>query len=230
MAELDRDFREKSLRDGIEGALRQWILSGRLKPGQRIREQEICDELDVSRTALREAFPRLEVDHLIINSRTGRSVIQVTIEHVEPLRDTSLAIWSLIIQGFCENASKNDVLALRDALNPDDATLDHRKARERAFFQFMSDRCANDYAAEFARQLEDRREMMEQCLVVTEEFWTSQRERLGDLLMTLEARDPEKAMSLHSSFLGVAFEKIGSSLAGFSQVDTPVSVGASTYS
>lgn len=43
------------------------ILTGRLKPGQKIVEQELCRKYDVSRTPIREALRQLEADGLVEN-------------------------------------------------------------------------------------------------------------------------------------------------------------------
>lgn len=45
--------------------LKDAIRSGDLKPGQRVRESEMAERLEVSRTPVREAFRRLEADGLL---------------------------------------------------------------------------------------------------------------------------------------------------------------------
>lgn len=45
--------------------LKDAIRSGELKPGQRVRESEMAEKLEVSRTPVREAFRRLEADGLL---------------------------------------------------------------------------------------------------------------------------------------------------------------------
>jgi len=48
-------------------ALRSMILSGEVKPGERLRERELARRVQVSRTPLREALGRLERDGLAVN-------------------------------------------------------------------------------------------------------------------------------------------------------------------
>src|SRR5690242_1063226 len=48
-------------------ALRSMILSGELKPGERLRERELARRVRVSRTPLREALGRLERDGLAVS-------------------------------------------------------------------------------------------------------------------------------------------------------------------
>ena len=47
--------------------LQRDILTGKLKPGQKLTEQELCKEYDVSRTPIREALRQLEADGLVEN-------------------------------------------------------------------------------------------------------------------------------------------------------------------
>lgn len=49
-------------RDAIADSIRALIVSGRLKPGERIREEEIAAEHGVSRVPVREALRRLEAE------------------------------------------------------------------------------------------------------------------------------------------------------------------------
>lgn len=63
------------LPDLVYQSLRAQILRGALKPGQRLRQEELSRELDVSRVPLREAMTRLAADGLVeLNPRRGYAV------------------------------------------------------------------------------------------------------------------------------------------------------------
>jgi DNA-binding GntR family transcriptional regulator len=63
------------LPDVVYQNLRRKILNGTLKPGQRLRQEELSRELDVSRVPLREAMTRLTSDGLVVlNPRRGYAV------------------------------------------------------------------------------------------------------------------------------------------------------------
>jgi len=55
----------ESLRSHVENFLRDAIMNGRFQPGERLRERELCELLEVSRPSLREALRRLEAEKLI---------------------------------------------------------------------------------------------------------------------------------------------------------------------
>ena len=50
------------LRDVVFNTLRQAILKGELKPGERLMEIQLANKLGVSRTPVREAIRKLEVE------------------------------------------------------------------------------------------------------------------------------------------------------------------------
>src|SRR4051812_9531313 len=60
-APLERDL----LKDQAYAAIRDAIVDGTFAPGERIRDQELCEWLGLSRTPVREALNRLEQDGLI---------------------------------------------------------------------------------------------------------------------------------------------------------------------
>ena len=50
------------LRDVVFNTLRQAILKGELAPGERLMEIQLAEKLGVSRTPIREAIRKLELD------------------------------------------------------------------------------------------------------------------------------------------------------------------------
>lgn len=68
--------------------LQRDILTGRLKPGQKIVEQELCNEYGVSRTPIREALRQLEADGLVENIlNRGAFVIGMSDQDYEDMFD-----------------------------------------------------------------------------------------------------------------------------------------------
>ena len=56
----------KPLRELVFETLREAIASGRLKPGQRLMELQLAEDLGVSRTPVREAIRQLELEGLVV--------------------------------------------------------------------------------------------------------------------------------------------------------------------
>ena len=60
-----RVTRRRALREGTYKALRKAILKGKVKPGQRLKEERLASEIETSRTPIREAFHKLEQEELV---------------------------------------------------------------------------------------------------------------------------------------------------------------------
>src|SRR4051812_43921935 len=60
-ATLERDL----LKDRAYAAIRDAIVDGTLQPGEKLKDQELCSWLGLSRTPVREALGRLESDGLV---------------------------------------------------------------------------------------------------------------------------------------------------------------------
>ena len=60
------------LRDVVFNTLRQAILKGELEPGERLMEIQLADRLGVSRTPIREAIRKLELEGLVFNDSQKR--------------------------------------------------------------------------------------------------------------------------------------------------------------
>jgi len=70
----------KPLRDVVFDELRNLILTGKIKPGTRMMEVELANEMGVSRTPIREAIRKLEEEGLvIIEPRKGAYVSEVSV-------------------------------------------------------------------------------------------------------------------------------------------------------
>ncbi len=65
-----------SLREQVVERIRTAIIEGRLKPGDRITETELTEQLGVSRTPVREALIVLESEGLIVSARNRGTVVR----------------------------------------------------------------------------------------------------------------------------------------------------------
>ena len=67
------------LRDVVFHTLREAILKGELKPGERLMELQLASKLGVSRTPIREAIRMLEQEGLAVTiPRRGAEVARMT--------------------------------------------------------------------------------------------------------------------------------------------------------
>ncbi|WP_411740268.1 GntR family transcriptional regulator [Peribacillus sp. S4] len=54
------------MKDEVYNKLRNWIVTGELEPGTKLRDLDLSEQLGISRTPIREALLRLENDGLVI--------------------------------------------------------------------------------------------------------------------------------------------------------------------
>ncbi len=59
-------LRRDTLRDDVVRAIRDAIIQGRLRPGEKVPEEELAQQLKVSRTPVREAIRVLEAQGLVV--------------------------------------------------------------------------------------------------------------------------------------------------------------------
>ena len=70
----------------VADAVRDYIVDGRLKPGERINEVRLAESLRVSRTPLREALTRLAGEGAVrVVPRSGCYVADLSAQEVEQL-------------------------------------------------------------------------------------------------------------------------------------------------
>ena len=76
------------LRDVVFKTLRRAILTGELKPGERLMEIHLANRLGVSRTPIREAIRKLELEGLVtMIPRRGAEVADITEKKKQDLRE-----------------------------------------------------------------------------------------------------------------------------------------------
>jgi DNA-binding GntR family transcriptional regulator len=93
--------------------IKEKIREGKLRPGARITETELSDELKMSRTPVREAIGRLESDGLIVHeARIGLTVTRPDYQLVMELYTMREALEGTALRLAAQHASDAEVEAL----------------------------------------------------------------------------------------------------------------------
>ena len=104
------------LRDVVFYTLRQAILRGELKPGERLLEIRLANKLGVSRTPVREAIRKLEMEGLVkLVPRRGAEVAEITEKRVRDALEVRRALEELAVQLACERISNEELEELKKA-------------------------------------------------------------------------------------------------------------------
>ena len=118
------------LRDVVFNTLRQAILRGELKPGERLMEIQLANKLGVSCTPIREALRKLELEGLVnMVPRKGAEVADITEKSQRDVLEVRKALEELSVQLACEKITEEEIEELKrvaerfkDTLNDQDVT------------------------------------------------------------------------------------------------------------
>ncbi len=116
------------LRDVVYNTLREAILKGELKPGERLMELQLASKLGVSRTPIREAIRMLELEGLAVTiPRKGAEVAKMTVKDMEDVLEVREALDELAAKIACNKITEEQLQTLskvKDAFEESTKTTD----------------------------------------------------------------------------------------------------------
>ena len=105
------------LRDVVFKTLREAILRGDLKPGERLMELQLAAKLGVSRTPIREAIRMLQQEGLAVTiPRRGAEVAAMTEKDMEDVLQVREALEILAVQLASDKITKEQIAELEERL------------------------------------------------------------------------------------------------------------------
>ncbi len=97
--------------------LRARILSGQIPPNSRIVEKDVAARLNVSRTPVREALARLEMEGLVERSpRRGAVVCSVELDEVDEIYQIRAALECLVARRACTRITDAEIQEMESVL------------------------------------------------------------------------------------------------------------------
>lgn len=104
------------LRDVVFQTLRKAILTGELKPGERLMEIHLANRLGVSRTPIREAIRKLELEGLVtMIPRRGAEVARITEKSLRDVLEVRRALDALCAELACRRITEEEKVQLKAA-------------------------------------------------------------------------------------------------------------------
>ncbi len=104
------------LRDVVFKTLRQGILKGDLKPGERLMEIHLAERLGVSRTPIREAIRMLELEGLVtMVPRKGAEVARISKQDLRDVLEVRRSLDSLAVSLACRRITEEEKVLLSEA-------------------------------------------------------------------------------------------------------------------
>jgi DNA-binding GntR family transcriptional regulator len=202
----------KTLAQSAYEALRALILSGELKPGERLVERELARRVNVSRTPLREALQRLERDGLAIN-KPGIGYVTVAFDPrvVAEIYELREVLELYVCGAAAERISDAGIRGLAEiqralARFEEKESLSVDQLREEVELGFriheiIAQEAGNALMCETLMQLYDRLRLLEWIDVLWIDKWPVTRHEHRDLVAAVTARDPARAVAVARTHL-----------------------------
>jgi DNA-binding GntR family transcriptional regulator len=107
----------KPLREMVFESLREAIILGRLKPGERLMEIQLAEEMGVSRTPVREAIRKLELEGFVVMvPRKGAYVAGVSVKDIADVFEVRSALEGLAAGLAAERITEEEMEELEMAI------------------------------------------------------------------------------------------------------------------
>ncbi len=187
------------LRGAVVQRLREAIISGHLKPGDRLIEARLAKSLKISRPSLREAMRQIEAEGLIeIVPNTGPVVKKHRLDELRQIRDLRVPIEGLCARYFAIHASEEAIGRLECAVDRIEAALASSNISEivrakQLYYCALTEECGSAIIGKYLLQF----------VAMTSYAWGASLGKPGRpaesvfemrrLVEAIRARDPERA-------------------------------------
>lgn len=194
------------LRDVVFYTLREAILKGELEPGERLMELDLAEKLGVSRTPIREAIRKLELEGLVkMAPRKGAEVAEITLEDLTDVLEVRKNLEDLAVELSCKNSTPEDIEQMKkchenfkEALKSDDLTV--MAEADEAFHNVIYNTTKNKRLIQILNNLREQMYRYRLEYIKDKRKRNTLVEEHSKIIQTISARDVEeakKAIRLH---------------------------------
>ena len=187
------------VRDQIRHNIRKLIMEGNFKPGQKLKEKELCDLLGVSRTPIREALRELGSEGLVkVLPNKGPYVAKYSIDEIKEIYEVRKILEAHASKLFVEKASKIDLSKLKEAFNALEkeilkGSVKNLLKRKEKFYNIMMEGSKNKILASFHSSLRTRIAFLRKASLATPNRPLKSLEELRKIIEAIERREPSAA-------------------------------------
>ena len=105
-----QQVQQRTAADAVYWTLRDAIRKGLLEPGSRLIEDDIASELDISRTPVREAFRRLQSEHLLEKAPSRGLVVPIlTLDGLFEIYEIDEVLFGLIARQAAQHMGSSEL-------------------------------------------------------------------------------------------------------------------------
>lgn len=190
----------KPLRDVIFDTLREAIIVGELKPGQRLMEVQLAEKMGVSRTPVREAIRKLELEGLVeMLPRKGAHVADLSVKDIMDVLEVRATLDGLATSLSATRITDDEKKELRHLLDQfinyvEKENLQGSIKKDVEFHDVIYRSSRNDKLIQISNNL---REQIQRFRIVYIKDYSSSRELIREhteIYEAIIAGNPETAM------------------------------------
>lgn len=210
-------IKKKTLHIDIADTLRELIITGKLKEGEKVNENELCASMGTSKTPLREALRVLSVEGLIkLVPNRGAYVRKPTLDQIKEMFDVMSVLEGLAAGTAAEKLTDNDLLNLKkihkkleeSCKRKDQKKYLHYNSQCHALLQEVA---GNKTLNQIITILRKQVTLYRSTSLALPGRMADSLEEHAELLKALEKRNPEKAeriMRMHLRNQNIALVKL----------------------
>ncbi|BAS29412.1 GntR family transcriptional regulator [Limnochorda pilosa] len=189
----------KPLRELVFERLRAAIIAGELHPGERLMEIQLAEDLGVSRTPVREAIRKLELEGFVVMiPRKGAYVADISLKDVADVFEIRGALEALAAELAAERATDEELdeleralIAIGEVIGGED--MDELVSRDTYFHELIYRASRNARLGQMTSLLSEQiQRFRTRTLAHPTRARTSLKEHYA-LVEAMRARDPELA-------------------------------------
>ncbi len=199
-----------TLSSRLVAAIRDAILDGRLVPGRHLKERELCEMFQVSRSLVREAVQKLAAEELVtLVPHRGLTVSRIDRQAARDLYRVRAVLEGLAFAEFTERASEATREALfrlaarlgeLDAGDPPQALLDAKNA----FYACVLEGCGNRVVRQMFTQLNNRVVQLRRISMSLPGRLAETRREIDAIVEAVRRRDPAAARQAAEAHVAAA--------------------------
>lgn len=151
----------RPLREIVYEELRNLILTGKIKPGTRMMEIELAEDMGVSRTPIREAIRKLEKEGLVvIEPRKGAYASEVSVKDIEDILEVRANLEGLAAYLAAERMTESEKKILRQTSEKfmqavSEGDMSEMIANDTKFHHMIVESCRNNHLIHMVEQLQE---------------------------------------------------------------------------
>ncbi|MBP2626974.1 MAG: GntR family transcriptional regulator [Firmicutes bacterium] len=204
----------KPIRDVVYEYLRTAIINGLIKPGERLVEKDYAEKFNISRTPVREALRKLELEGLVENiPRKGDIVKGIDLKDMLEIFAIRQALEPLIVKTAMENITPEDIINLQETVDKMDSSAYNNDTETllnafQAFHDILINTSKMPRLSAIISQLKDYLGRFRTMSLSNHDRRTQAINEHKEILQTIIARDNEKAEQLVATHLASARQSL----------------------